>query len=122
MLAGKRATRVSDQLLKGIADILMQKVKDPRVKGVTLTGANVSNDLKYAKIYFSVLGNKDDIMRAQSGLDSAKGYIKREIGVRVKLRYVPDILFEHDPTLEVSNRMERLFEKIRMEEPRESSK
>ena len=122
MLAGRRAARIGDQLLKEIADLLMQKVKDPRVKGVTLTDAYVSNDLKHANIYFSVLGNKDDIMRAQSGLDSAKGYIKREIGVRIKLRYVPDILFEHDPTLEASNRMERLFEKIRMEETRGGSK
>jgi ribosome-binding factor A len=118
MLAGKRAIRVGDQLVKGIADLLMQKVKDPRVKGVTLTGAHVSNDLKHARIYFSVLGNKDDIMKALSGLDSAKGYIKREIGARIKLRHIPDIIFKHDPTLETSNRIERLFEKIRMEEPR----
>ncbi len=117
MLAGKRSTRVGDQLLKGIADLLMHKVKDPRVQGVTLTGVSLSKDLKYAKVYFSLIGDGDDIKRALTGLDSAKGYIKREIGLRVKLRYVPDIVFEHDPTLEIGNRMERLFHEIGVEEP-----
>ena len=95
----------------------MEKVRDPRVKGVTLTGIYLSSDLKHARVYYSVIGNRDDVIRAQSGLDSAKGYIKREVGLRVKLRYVPDIVFEHDPTLETGNRMERLFQKIRVEEP-----
>ena len=115
MLAGKRAVRVGDQVLKAIADLLMYRVKDPRVGGVTLTGIHLSNDLKHARVYFSVIGDKDEVIRAQSGLDSAKGYIKHEIGLRVNLRYVPDIIFEHDPTLEAGNRMEMLFQKIRAE-------
>ena len=121
MLAGKRTTRVGDQILKGIANLLMQKVKDPRVKGVTLTGIYLSNDLKHAKIFYSLIGSEDDVRKAQTGLDSAKGYIKREIGFQIKLRYIPDIIFEHDPTLEAGNRMERLFRKIRLEEPGDGS-
>ncbi|MFC1534814.1 30S ribosome-binding factor RbfA [Thermodesulfobacteriota bacterium] len=121
MLAGKRAVRVGDQILKGIAGILMHEVRDPRVEGVTLTGIYLSNDLKHARVYFSVMGDKDDVIRAQSGLDSAKGYIKRGIGQRVKLKYVPDIIFEHDPTLEIGNQMERLFQKLRVKEPIETT-
>lgn len=116
MLAGKRAKRVGDQLLKGIAELITQKVKDPRVRGVTLTGLYLSNDLKNAKVYFSIIGDRDDVIRAQSGLDSAKGYIKREVGNRIKLRYFPQITFEHDPTLETGNRIEGLFKKIRIED------
>ncbi|MBW1804885.1 MAG: 30S ribosome-binding factor RbfA [Deltaproteobacteria bacterium] len=117
MLAGKRAVRVGDQILKDLADLLIRKVRDPRIDGVTLTGISLSNDLKHARVYYSVLGDKSEIERSQNGLDSAKGYIKREIGRRLNLRYMPDIIFEHDPTLETGNQIERLFEKIRTEDP-----
>ena len=121
MLAGKRAIRVGDQILKGVAGLLMQKVKDPRVKGVTLTGIDLSNDLRHARIFFSVIGNQDEVIKARSGLESAKGYIKREIGLNYKLKYVPDKIFQHDPTLETGDRMERLFDKLRKEETAELS-
>lgn len=117
MLAGKRSVRVGDQILREIADLLIRKIKDPRVKGVTLTGIQLSEDLRHAKVYFSVLGNKGDIKKNQAGLDSAKGYIKREIGLRLHLRYIPDILFKHDSALEMGEQMEKLFQKIRQDVP-----
>jgi ribosome-binding factor A len=113
MLAGKRATRVGDQILKEIADLLIRKIKDPRVKGVTLTGIQLSDDLKNAKIYYSVMGDQPDMEKIQAGLDSAKGYIKREIGSRMHLRYVPEILFRYDATLAIGDQMEKLFQKIK---------
>jgi ribosome-binding factor A len=116
MLAGKRATRVGDEILKCAAGLLMQKVKDPRVNGITLTGVHISNDLKNASIFFSLIGNEDDVRRAQAGLDSARGFIKREIGLCVELRNVPDIVFKHDPTLETGNRLEKLFQKIKTDD------
>jgi ribosome-binding factor A len=117
MLAGKRATRVGDQLLREIADLLMRKVKDPRVKNTTLTGIHLSNDLKHARVYYSVLGNEKEIQRAQAGLDSAKGFIKREIGLRLDLKYMPDLIFKHDPSLATGHHMEKLFQKLKSEEP-----
>ena len=116
MLAGKRSTRVGDEILKCTAGLLMQKVKDPRVNGITLTGVRISGDLKNASIYFSLIGSDEDVKRAQAGLDSARGFIKREIGLCVKLRNVPEIVFKHDPTLETGNRLEKLFQKIRTED------
>jgi ribosome-binding factor A len=116
MLAGKRAVRVGDQLLKEMAELLMQKVNDPRVKGTTLTGIHLSNDLKNARVYYSVLGDDKAVRDAQAGLDSAKGYIKREIGRRLSLKYMPDIVFKHDRTLEMGNHMEKLFETLKSEE------
>ena len=112
MLPGKRATRVGDQILRFIAELLMHKIRDPRVKSVTLTGINLSNDLKNARIFFSVLGNESDVKQALKGLDSAKGFIKRELGSGLELRYIPDIIFDHDPTLATGNRLEQLFKKI----------
>jgi len=113
MLAGKRAIRVGDVLLKEMADLLMRRVKDPRVKGVTLTGIRVSNDLKHAKVYFSLIGDEKAIMEVQQGLESAKGFIKREIGLRMELKYIPDIVFKHDPTLATGERMEKLFQNMK---------
>lgn len=112
MLAGKRAVRVGDQILKEIAILLLNRVKDPRVKGVTITGTKLSNDLKMARVYFSVIGEKSDVEMALNGLNSAKGFIKREIGLRMKLRYVPEIKFVHDPSLESGSYLDGIFQEI----------
>jgi ribosome-binding factor A len=116
MLPGRRATRIGDQVLREMADLLMRRVKDPRVKGITLTGILISNDLKYARVYYSVMGEEKAILQAQAGLDSAKGYIKREIGLRLELKYMPDLVFKHDPSLAAGEHMEKLFQQIKKEE------
>ena len=116
MLAGKRAVRVGDQILKEIAILLLNRVKDPRVQDVTMTGIDLSNDLKLARVYFSVMGDKSDIERALAGLNSAKGFIKREIGLRMQLRYVPEIKFLHDASLESGSHLDRIFKEIQKDE------
>jgi len=121
LLAGKRAVRVGDEILKEIAELLVRKVRDPRVKGATLTGIHLSDDLKHARVYYSVIGVKEDIIRTQAGLNSAKGFIKREIGLRMDLRYVPDIVFEHDISLEHGNKIEKLFQKMKLDDPNDVS-
>ncbi|MBN2125531.1 MAG: 30S ribosome-binding factor RbfA [Deltaproteobacteria bacterium] len=113
MAAGRRAIRVGDLMRREIADLLMTKVKDPRVRGITLTGVRLSNDLRYARVFFSIMGGEEEILKAQAGLDSAKGFIKREIGRRMDLKYMPEILFKHDPSLETGSHMERIFEKLK---------
>ena len=113
MLPGKRSLRVGDVVLKEVASLLLEKVRDPRVQGVTLTGIRLSNDLKLAKIFYSVMGDQEQVERAQMGLNSAKGFVKREIGRRVGLRYIPEITFIYDPSLKTGNHMERVFEKMR---------
>ena len=116
MLAGKRAAKVGDQILKEIADLLVRRVNDPRVSGVTLTGIHLSNDLRHSRVYYSLIGDREDIRKTQAGLDSAKGFIKREIGRRMDIKYIPDIVFEHDPTLEKGDDLERLFQKIKLDD------
>ena len=115
-MAGKRAVRVGDQLLREIADLLLSSVRDPRIKGVTITGVDLSNDLKYAKVFYSLIGGEKEFVRIQKGLDSAKGFIKRELANRMELKYMPDIIFKRDLSLEEGNRMERLFERLKSEE------
>jgi ribosome-binding factor A len=121
MLSGKRSVRVGDKILREVAVLLLERVKDPRVRGVTVTGIRLSDDLKVGRIYYSVMGPKDQITRAQAGLDSATGFIKRQIGSRMGLRYVPEIIFDYDPTMEQGSQMERLFEEIRASESEQSN-
>ncbi|MEA2039307.1 MAG: 30S ribosome-binding factor RbfA [Thermodesulfobacteriota bacterium] len=122
MLAGKRAVRVGDQILKEIAFLLLEKIRDPRIQGVTITGISLSNDLKRAKIYYSVMGEKGEIKRAQAGLDSARGFVKREIGLRMSLKYMPEIRFVHDPSLRIGSHMDRVFEEIHKAEAEETGR
>jgi ribosome-binding factor A len=112
MLPGRRAARVGEQILKEMAFLILEKVKDPRVRNVTLTGIELSNYLKQAKIYYSVMGDQEQIARANEGMESARGFIKREIGLRLKLRYVPEMRFIHDPSLAAGSRMEQLLDEI----------
>ena len=117
MLGGKRTSRVGDQIMKVVADLLLRKVRDPRVKDVTLTGIEVSKDLRHSRIFFSVMGETKDIQKTQKGLDSARGFIKREIGSRMDIKYIPDIIFKYDPTLEKTEDLEKLFKKINLDKP-----
>lgn len=113
MLAGRRSTRVGGQIFKEISILLVEKIRDPRVKDVTLTGVDLSTDLKSARVYFSVIGGEDVVTGARAGLESAKGMLKREIGRRLSLRYVPELFFAHDPSIEHGMRMESLFEELK---------
>lgn len=117
----KRSVRLGDTLLREIADILTRKVKDPRVHGTTLTGIAMSNDLKHARVYYSLIGGEADILKAQAGLDSARGFIKREIGQRMDLRYIPEIFFRHDRSLEEGDHMEKLLQGLKGDIPSERS-
>ncbi len=116
MLPCRRADRVGDLILREIADLLMTRVKDPRVKKTTVTGISVSKDLRYAKVFYSLIGSEQEILEAQKGLESATGFIKREIGLRMELRSMPDIVFRHDPSLAEGDHMEKLFQRLKAEE------
>ena len=116
MLPGKRSVRVGDVILKEVAFLLLERVRDPRVQGVTLTGVRLSDDLKLARIFYSVMGDEALVENAQSGLNSATGFVKREIGKRSGLRYIPEIRFVYDPSLKTGEHMERVFEKMHKSE------
>lgn len=115
MLTGKRNAKVGDQILRIMAGLLIEKVRDPRIEGVTLTGISLSKDLKHAKVFFSKIGTDDEKDNALAGLESATGYLKKQIAAQTDLRYVPDIIFEYDSTLETGDRIEKLLKKINEE-------
>ena len=112
MLAGNRSHRVGDQILREISNLLLRKLRDPRLKGVTLTDVRMTKDLRHAYVYYSLFGQDEQKKEAQAGFESAKGFIRKEIGERVHLKYIPDIRFKYDTSLEYGQKMERLLEKI----------
>jgi len=94
----KRAERVSDQMKQEIADILMRKIKDPRIGFVTVTDVEVADDLRNAKVFVSVYGS--DKASTLKGLESASPFIRSELGRRMRMKFVPELLFRYDDSVE----------------------
>jgi ribosome-binding factor A len=103
---------VGDLIQREISEILIHETKDPRIRMVTITRVTVSDDLRLAKVYFSVMGGEEEQQRSLDGLNSARGFIKREVGKRVHLRYTPDIIFKFDPSLEYADHIDRLIKEL----------
>jgi ribosome-binding factor A len=113
----KRAKRVGVRIREEVSDLLLRKIKDPRIGFVTITGVEVSDDLRRAKVFYSVLGTETDRRDAAAGLHSAKGFIKRELAARLQLKFMPEIGFEYDESLEYGDRIERLIRRARGDIP-----
>jgi ribosome-binding factor A len=112
MPEGKRSDKVADLIRKEVSDMLMTSVKDPRIGFVTVTRVAVSDDCRQARVYFSVMGTAEEQQRAIQGLASATGFIRKELGRRVRLRYTPEILFQFDPSIEYAIHMEEVFREL----------
>lgn len=108
--------RVAEQMKKELGDIIIQKVKDPRIGFVTVTDVEVTGDLQNATIFISVLGNEGEKEATLKGLSKAKGFIRTEIGRRIRLRKVPEIEFEFDESIEYGNRIETLLTQVNQED------
>jgi len=106
----KRSDRVSDQMKREIADILMRKIKDPRIGFVTVTDVELSHDLRNAKVFVSIYGgDKEETFK---GLKSACAFIRSELGRRMSMRCVPEILFRFDSTVEQGAHIMELLHEI----------
>jgi len=114
-MEGKRSEKVADLIQKEISQMLVKSIKDPRIGFVTITKVVVSEDCRFAKIYFSVAGNLAERESSQKGLESATGYIRKELGRRIRLRYTPEIMFQFDPSIEYAIHMEKLIQSIHQE-------
>ncbi|HEY8361347.1 MAG TPA: 30S ribosome-binding factor RbfA [Tissierellaceae bacterium] len=109
----KRLNRISEEVKKVISELLFNGLKDPRVHPMTsVTEVEVTKDLRYAKIYISVLGNDEDKKNTMEGLESAKGYIRNEIGRKIDLRYVPEPIFYLDESIEHGIYISKLIEDV----------
>ncbi|EIA19870.1 30S ribosome-binding factor RbfA [Listeria fleischmannii] len=104
-----RSNRVAEQMKKELGDILNRKLKDPRLGFITITDVEVTGDLQQATIFISILGNEKEREDTLLALEKAHGFIRSEIGNRMRLRKVPELLFEMDSSLEYGNRIDELL-------------
>ena len=117
-MEGKRSEKVADLIQREVAEMLVKSIKDPRIGFVTITKVTVSEDCRFAKVYFSVAGTLAERESSGKGLDSARGYVRKELGRRLRLRYTPEIVFQFDPSIEYAIHMEEVIRNIhRGEEP-----
>jgi len=115
----KRSDRVADLLHKEIAELVFRRVKDPRTANLTISGVEVSGDLKHARVFFCIMGgsaDEDAKRKAGSGLEKAKGFIRLELGRRLSLRYIPQLEFEYDTSFEYGDKIERLLKELHKNE------
>lgn len=96
-----RRDRINEEVKREVSKIIMNELKDPRISTLcSVVAAEVTPDLKYAKIFISVLGNEEEKKSTLSGLNSAAGYVRKELGARINLRINPEVHFELDQSIE----------------------
>ncbi|MGB9691661.1 MAG: 30S ribosome-binding factor RbfA [Candidatus Sumerlaeaceae bacterium] len=114
MALHSRMQRVNEEIRAAIAEIVMTEVKDPRVaeRIISVNRVVVSKDLHYARVWVSVLGSDAECRETVAGLNHSRGYIKRMLGERVVLKYLPDLHFDFDPSVKEASRLLELFRQI----------
>lgn len=108
-----RSDRVGGLIHKTLAEMLQKQISDPRLANTTITGVKVSSDLRIAKIYFSAPSDGKPAELAQAGFQSAAKYIKRELAQRLGLRYMPDLKFFFDESIDYGTRIEQLLDMVK---------
>lgn len=115
-MAKVRTGRVSEQIKKELSQILQNEFKDPRIGFLTITGVDLTNDLSQAKIFLSVLGTEEQKAESMKVLTRATGFFRSELGKRIRLRIVPELIFKFDTSIEYGTRIEKLLGGIKEEE------
>ena len=116
----KRADRVADQIRMEVADILMRKIKDPRVRSVTVTDVELTADLRIAYIFVTTMETEQAEREVFAGLSKASGFVRAELGRRLALRYLPEIVFKRDETGPRGDRVMKLLDELQPHEPAEA--
>ena len=109
----QRSDRVADLLIELISELLRKEIRDPRIGAVTLTGADVSKDLRHARIYFNLLGRCESRKDVLAGLKSAAGFIRSKVGKQLNLRFVPTIEFFYDESEDEAQRIDDLLKQVK---------
>ena len=112
-----RVEKVQELMKQEISDIILHDLKDPRIGFVTVTSVACTEDLREAKIYVSVKGDEKGVQESLAGLNRALGYVRREIGRRIRLRFTPEISFALDTSLNYSDHIQRILNTLHEEKP-----
>lgn len=108
----KRADKIAEALHELISGLLVKGVKDPRIGFTTITAVKVTDDLHLATIFFTVIGNDAEKKATEQGLNSARGFIRKEMAKSLRMRYVPDILFKYDESVDYGRRIDSLLNEV----------
>ena len=107
-----RIEKIQELMKQEISKIILQELKDPRIGFVTVTQVEVSRDLSLAKVYISIMGSEEQIEGSWKGLQSSLGFIRREVGHRIRLRITPELRFVLDKSLDYSDHIQKLLLQI----------
>ena len=108
-----RSDRVGGQIQKILSEILLKKVKDPRLKNASITDVKLSRDLRIARIYFVLSGNKKNVEEVLEGFNSAIGYVKRTVARQMGLRYMPDLKFFYDESFDYGSHIDNVLKALK---------
>ena len=108
----KRSERLGELLLAEISELVVRDLKDPRLGFVTFTRVELSDDLRHAKVFVSILGSEPEKARTLQGLASATGYIRRHLGRSLRLRYTPELTFLIDESMEHGAKIAQLLRQL----------
>lgn len=114
-MSSQRPGRVREAIREEASRIVHGEIKDPRLGFITITKVDLTDDLRFARIFFSVLGEDKEKKLALKGLNSAKGYIRGLLADRLKLRYTPDIVFVIDESIEHMKHIYGILDKLKKE-------
>ena len=114
-----RSDRIGTRILEEMADLLVKDIKDPRLEMVTITNVKMSNNLRYARIYYSLVGDEKKKKGADEGFKRAMGFIKRELARRLRLRYMPDVEFLYDESFDYGSRIDSILKELNVSKEEE---
>jgi ribosome-binding factor A len=116
-MSGRRSERLAEEIREAVARIIALGLNDPRIGFVTVTRASLTADLRTARVYVGVLGNDEQRTKTLAGLAQAAGFIRREVGRRVRMRHTPELSFHYDSGLDATDRVAQLLQENRTAEP-----
>ncbi len=111
----KRSDKVAEAIHEIVSGLMIKGLKDPRIGFVTVTDVKLTDDLRLATIYFSVVGSDDEKRNCEKALNGAKGFIRKELGRNLRLRYVPDVIFKYDNSMDYAQRIESIINEINID-------
>ncbi|SDC87647.1 ribosome-binding factor A [Paenibacillus sp. UNCCL117] len=111
-MAKIRVGRVGEQIKKEISQIIQSELKDPRIGFITVTGVDVTNDYSQAKVYLSVLGTDEQREETLKALGRSSGFIRSELGKRIRIRKIPDLQFKFDASIDYGSKIQSILHQI----------
>lgn len=108
----KRSDKVAEAVHELVSELLIKGLKDPRIGFVTITGVKVTDDMHLATVYFTVIGTDEEKKATEQGLNSARTFIRKEMGKKFRMRFVPEVVFKYDASVEYGSRIESILKEI----------